>query len=100
MKKLSVKYSIIFSLIMIANFTSCGIKGNPVIISHIPDRRSIVQNIRAVSPDDAVILKRDYNDRDYKISHIAKEKSEDGSSNKDCQRTFQTIAHVSIKEIK
>ncbi len=63
----------------------------------------IVQNMKAVSSDDAVILKWNFYDKDAKINYIAIEKSEVGSAGnecKDCPRTFERIGQVPIKGIR
>jgi len=36
-------------LIIIANFTGCGVKGNPVVLYKGPDNVMIIRNIKATS---------------------------------------------------
>jgi hypothetical protein len=101
LKRVSVEYSIIAYFMMFINFAGCGIKGNPVILSTMPDHGQIVQNMKAVSSDGAVILKWDFYDKNFKINYITVEKSEVGSAGnecKDCPRTFESIGQVLIKE--
>ncbi len=100
MKKASAKISILACL-LILTFTGCGIKGNPVILSDMPDYGLIVKNFRADSLSNEVTLKWDFYDRDNKIDHIVIEKSEVGSAGnecKDCPRTFESIAQIPLKE--
>jgi hypothetical protein len=81
-------------------FTGCGIKGNPVMPSRVPDHGQIVQNMEAVSSGNAVILKWDFYDKDPKVTNIAIEKSEVGSAGnecKDCPRTFKRVGQVPVK---
>ncbi len=102
MKKVPVKYSIFAFLMTVIFFTGCGLKGNPVFLSAASDHRQSVQNMKAVSSGDAVILKWDYYDKDVKINYIAIERSEVGSAGnecKDCPRTFERIGQVSVKGI-
>jgi hypothetical protein len=103
LKIVRVKYSIFACLMTFILLTGCGLKGNPVALSTVFDHRQIVQNMKAVSSDDAVILKWDFYDKDTKINYIAIEKSEVGSAGnecKDCPRTFEHIGLVSVKEIR
>jgi hypothetical protein len=83
--------------------TGCGIKGNPVMLSRVPDHGQIVQNMEAVSSDNAVILKWDFYDKDSRITNIAIEKSEVGSAGnecKNCPRTFKRVGQVPVKPLK
>lgn len=101
MKIVPVKYSIIACLV--ALILGCGLKGNPVALSTLPDHHQIIQNMKATSSDDAVILKWDFYDKDVKINYIAVERSEVGSAGnecKDCPRTFERVGLVLIKEIR
>jgi hypothetical protein len=101
LKRLSAKISIFACLMMLINFTGCGIKGNPVINSYVPDYRQIVKNVSADSSGDTVILKWDFYYRDYKINYVSIEKSEVGSAGnecKDCPRTFERIGELPVKE--
>ena len=103
MKKVPVKYSIFACLMTVVFFTGCGFKGNPVSLSAVSDHRQIVQNIRAVSSGDAVILKWDFCDKDLKINYIAIERSEVGSTGnecKDCPRIFERVGLVPVKGIR
>jgi len=103
LKRVPVKYSIFACLMMLILITGCGLKGNPVSLSAVSDHRQIVQNMKAVSSGDAVILKWDFYDKDAKISFIAIERSEVGSAGnecKDCPRTFERLGQVPIKGIR
>lgn len=103
MKRVPVKYSIFVYLMTLILFTGCGLKGNPVALSTVPDHHQIIQNMKAVSSGDAVILKWDFYDKDVKINYIAIDRSEVGSAGnecKDCPRTFERIGQVPIKRIK
>lgn len=100
MKRLSVRFSIFVCLAMLIGFAGCGIKGNPV-RSSAPDPAQIVQNIKAVSSGDAVILKWDFYDKDFRIDYIAIEKSEVGSAGnecKDCPRAFERAGLVPVNK--
>jgi hypothetical protein len=84
-------------------FTGCGLKGNPVSLSAASDHRKIVQNMKAVSSGDAVILKWDFYDKNVKITYIIIERSEVGSAGnecKDCPRTFERVGLVPVKGIR
>ena len=103
MKRIPVKYSVVACLMTLILFTGCGLKGNPVALSVASDHRQSVQNMKAVSSGDAVILKWDFYDKDTKINYINIEKSEVGSAGnecKDCPRTFERIAQVPVKGIR
>ena len=103
MKRVPVKYSVFACLMTLTLFTGCGLKGNPVSLSAVSDPREILQNMKAVSSGDAVILKWDFYDKDTKINFIAIERSEVGSAGnecKDCPRTFERIAQVPVKGIR
>lgn len=103
MKRVSIKYSILFFLLLFTNFIGCGVKGNPVILSSLSDNVRIVQNLKAVSAGNAVILSWDFYRKDSNINYIAIEKSELGSAGtecRDCPRKFERIGQVSVKEIK
>jgi len=102
LKRVSVKISIFACLMILINFTGCGIKGNPVIISNVPDYRQVVKNFRAVSSGDEVILKWDFYDRNFKINYVVVEKSEVGSAGnecKDCPRKFERIGQVPVNKM-
>jgi hypothetical protein len=103
LKKVPVKYSIFACLMTVFFFTGCGLKGNPVSLSVASDHRQIVQNVKAVSSGEAVILKWDFYDKDVKVNYIAIERSEVGSAGnecKDCPRTFERVGLVLVKGIK
>jgi len=71
--------------------------------SRVPDHGQIVQNMEAVSSDNAVILKWDFYNIDPKITGIAIEKSEVGSAGnecKDCPRTFKRVGQVPVGPAK
>jgi hypothetical protein len=98
-----VKYSIFTCLITLILFTGCGLKGNPVSLSAASDHRQMVQNMKAVSSGDAVILKCDFYDKDTMINYIAIERSEVGSAGNECKgcpRTFERVGLVSVKGIR
>ena len=102
MKKIPVRYDIVVYL-MVFIFTGCGLKGNPLPLSAGSEQRAIAQNMKAISSENAVVLKWDFFDKDAKISYIDIEKSEVGSAGnecKDCPRTFERIGQVSVKGIK
>lgn len=103
MKRISVKYSSLILLVLIANLTGCGVKGNPVVLSNITENMSIISNLKADSTDNVVILNWDYYSTNSRINHIAIEKSEWGSAGnecKECPRTFERIGQVSVKDAK
>jgi len=102
LKRVSVEYKIFACLMILIIITGCGLKGNPVSLSAVSDHRQIVQNMKAVSSDDAVILKWDFYDKDTKINYIAIERSEVGSVGnecKDCPRTFERVGLVPLKRV-
>jgi len=103
LKRVAVKYSIFICLMTLILFTGCGLKGNPIALSSVQDYRQIVQNMKAVSSGEAVILTWDFFNKDEKINYVAIEKSEFGSAGnecKDCPRTFERVGLVSIKGIR
>ena len=100
MKRVAVKYSIFVCLLTLILFTGCGLKGNPVSLSAMSDHRQIVQNMKAVSSGDAVILKWDFYDKYVKVSYIAIEKSEVGSAGNECKNCPRTFEHVGLVPIK
>jgi hypothetical protein len=103
LKRILVKYKLFICLIMLVNLSACGVKGNPVILSNVPDNAPIVKNMNAAAQGNNVILKWDFYDKDATINYIAIERSELGSAGnkcKDCPRTFERIGQVSVKEIK
>jgi hypothetical protein len=103
LKRVPVKYSTVVCLLTLILFTGCGLKGNPVSLSAASDHRQIVQNMKAVSSGDAVILKWDFYDKNVKITYIIIERSEVGSAGnecKDCPRTFERVGLVPVKGIR
>lgn len=101
MKRISVKISVFVCVLMLISFTGCGIKGNPVVKSRVPDSSQIVKNFKADFSGDEVVLKWDFVNKDSEISYIAIEKSEVGSAGnecRDCPRTFEQIAQMPVKE--
>jgi hypothetical protein len=102
LKRVCIIYSILTFLIVFANITGCGVKGNPVMLSTVPDNGRMVQNLSALSDGNAVHLNWDFYGRDAKISYIAVEKSELGSAGnecRDCPRTFERIGQVPVEKI-
>ncbi len=100
MKRVPVKYSIFACLMMLILITGCGLKGNPVSLSAVSDHRQIVQNMKAISSGETVILKWDFYDTDAKINYINIERSEVGSAGnecKDCPRTFERIGQIMVR---
>ncbi len=103
MKKVTAKNSICACLMTVFFFTGCGLKENPVSLSVASDHRQMVQNMKAVSSGDAVILKWDFYDKEEKINYIAVERSEVGSAGnecKDCPRTFERVGIVPLREMR
>ena len=103
MKRISVKFSICACLIIIANFTGCGVKGNPAVLNKEPDDAMIIRNFKAVSSNSAVELQWYCQGKDSKINYIAVEKSEVGSPGNECKgcpRTYERIGQVLLKEVK
>ena len=103
MKRIFVKYSSLVLLVVFANLTGCGVKGNPVILPDVKDTAPIISNFKADSNDSAIILNWDFYSTNSKINHIAIEKSELGSAGnecKECPRTFELIGQVSVKDAK
>jgi len=103
LKKTPVKYSAFAFLISLILITGCGLKGNPNAFPAISDNRQIIQNMKAVALDDAVVLKWDFRDKDGRVNYISIEKSEVGSAGnecKNCPRSFERIAQVPIKGIR
>lgn len=90
-------------LIIFANFTGCGVKGNPVVSSVMPDNGMVVQNFKADYSENAVKLSWDFYGRNPKMDYIAVEKSMFGSPGNECRncpRTFERIGQIPVKEIK
>jgi hypothetical protein len=102
LKRVPVKYSIFACLMMLILFTGCGLKGNPVPLSAVSYQQRIVQNMKAVSSGEAVILKWDFYDADAKINYINIERSEVGSAGnecKNCPRTFERIGQIPVRKM-
>jgi hypothetical protein len=81
----------------------CGLKGNPVPYPISPDKMPSAGNIEALSDNDTIILKWDFQDSAGLISYIGIEKSEAGSPGnecKNCPRTFTRIGEISVKSTK
>jgi hypothetical protein len=103
LKRVPVKYSIFACLLTLILFMGCGLKGNPVSLSAVSDHLQIVQNMKAVSSGDAVILKWDFYNKDTKINYIVIERSEVGSAGnecKNCPRTFERAGELPVKGIR
>jgi hypothetical protein len=103
LKIVPVKYSIFACLTTLIFFMGCGLKGNPTALSSVPDNRQIVQNMKAVSSGDAIILKWDFYYKNVKIDYIAIEKSEVGSAGNECKgcpRTFERIGQLPVKGMR
>jgi hypothetical protein len=103
LKRISVKFNICCCLIIIANFTGCGVKGNPVVLSKEPDDAMIIRNFKAASSNSAVELQWYCQGKDSKNNYIAVERSEVGSPGnecKSCSRTYERIGQVLLKEVK
>jgi hypothetical protein len=102
LKRAKGKNSVFVCLVLLFVIIGCGLKSNPQAMRSIPDYRLIVKDMQAISSDEAVILKWNFQDRDGKINYINIEKSEVGSAGnecKDCPRTFERISQMQIKEI-
>ena len=102
MKRTQGKNSVFVCLVLLVVISGCGIKANPQAMRSMPDYRLIVKDMQAISSDEAVILKWNFQDMDGKINYINIEKSEVGSAGnecKDCPRRFERISQMQIKEI-
>jgi hypothetical protein len=102
LKRAKGKNSVFVCLVLLFVVSGCGLKSNPQAMRSIPDYRLIVKDMQAISSDEAVILKWNFQDRDGKINYINIEKSEVGSAGnecKDCPRTFDRISQMQIKGI-
>lgn len=80
--------------------TGCGLKGNPVPYPTLPEKIPSAKNMEALSENDAIILKWNFQDSAGLISYIGIDRSEAGSPGnecKDCPRTFIRIGQVSVK---
>ena len=102
MKRTQGKNSVFVCLVLLVVISGCGIKANPQAMRSMPDYRLIVKDMQAISSDEAVILKWNFQDMDGKINYINIEKSEVGSAGnecKDCPRRFERISQMQIKGI-
>ena len=102
MKKTQRKSSLIICLVLLFVISGCGLKANPEVKRAIPNYRLIVKDMQAVSSDDSVMLKWNFQDTDGKINYINIEKSEVGTAGndcKDCPRIFERISQMQIKGI-
>jgi hypothetical protein len=102
LKRAKGKNSVFVCLVLLFVIIGCGLKSNPQAMRSIPDYRLIVKDMQAITSDEAVMLKWNFQDRDGKINYINIEKSEVGSAGnecKDCPRTFERISQMQIKEI-
>ena len=103
MKRAQGKNSLFVCLVLLVVFSGCGLKANPEAMRSMPDYRLIVKDMQAISSNETVILRWNFQDMDGKINYINIEKSEVGSTGnecKDCPRTFERISQMQIKEIK
>jgi hypothetical protein len=103
LKKVFVKYSVFACLMMFANISGCGVKGNPVILKNVPDNTQIVRNLKTAASDNSVLLEWDVYAKDLKKNYIAIEKSElssAGNECKDCPRTYERIGQILLNEKK
>jgi hypothetical protein len=92
----------VWLVLLVVVISGCGLKANPEAIRAMPDYRMIVKDMQAISSDEAVILKWNFQDMDGRINYINIEKSEVGSTGnecKDCPRTFERISQMQIKGI-
>ncbi|HNS57112.1 MAG TPA: hypothetical protein PKO34_08665 [Smithellaceae bacterium] len=100
MKKLPLKSSILGVLFLLV-LTGCGVKGNPVPFPAIPDKTPMVENLQALSKEESVLLKWNFQDKSGLISHIKIERSDAGQTGnecRDCPQTFAGIGRVEVKE--
>ncbi|MEQ8160348.1 MAG: hypothetical protein ABRQ33_04090 [Smithellaceae bacterium] len=100
MKKLPLKSSILVVLFLLV-LTGCGVKGNPVRFPAISDKAPVVENMEALSVEEAVLLKWNFQDRSGLISYIKIERSDAGQTGnecRDCPQTFTGIGRVDVKE--
>lgn len=89
-------------MIVFANSTGCGVKGNPVTLSNIPSNERVVQNLKAVVSDNEVVLKCNIM-KESITSYIAVERSEwgsDGNECSNCPRAYERIGEIALKENK
>jgi hypothetical protein len=81
--------------------SGCGLKGNPVPLSNVPDYSQAVQNLKAtIGNDKEIFLQWDYKNKDGRISRIFVERSTLGSAGndcKDCPRKYEKIGQLPVK---
>ncbi|NTW77015.1 MAG: hypothetical protein HGB33_04420 [Syntrophaceae bacterium] len=102
MRKHPVKSSVLFVLFLVA-LTGCGVKGNPVPYPPIPAIKPVIEKMEAVSMEEDVLLRWDFQDKSGLISYIKIERSDAGQPGnecKDCPRTFNWIGQINVKEEK
>lgn len=100
MKKLALKSSILGVLFLLV-LTGCGVKGNPVRLPAIPDKRPVVENMQALSMEEAVLLKWNFQDKSGLISHMKIERSDVGQTGnecRDCPLTFTGIGRIDVED--
>jgi hypothetical protein len=103
LKKITAGKSSFLLIALVIIVSGCGLKGNPVPYPTFQDKRQLVKNIEALSENEAIILKWNFQDSAGLISYIGIERSEAGSPGnecKDCPRTFTRIGQVSVKSTK
>lgn len=97
LKRIFRKYGAWICFAIVVILVGCGIKGNPSAPSFVKSSVEAVQNFKAISSPDGVILKWDVSKRDSSIDHMVIERSEVGSPGnecKDCPRTYEKIAEI------
>lgn len=102
MKRTQWENSLFVYLVLLVVISGCGLKGNPKPMQSITDYKMIVKDMQAITSDEAVILKWNFQDIDGKVDYINIEKSEVGTAGnecKDCPRTFQKISQMQIKGV-
>ena len=101
MKIIPAKNSFLIILLFIV-LTGCGLKGNPVPYPAQPEKRPAIKNMEALSTEEAVVLKWNFQDEKGLIKYIGIERSEFGTPGnecKDCPRIFIRIGQVLVKEM-
>jgi hypothetical protein len=102
MKRAQGENSLFVCLFLLVFISGCGFKANPEVMRSMPDYKLVVKDMQAISSDEAVILKWNFQDMDGKINYINIEKSEVGSTGnecKNCPRTFERISQMQIKGV-
>jgi hypothetical protein len=101
LKKVSAKNKVLIFLMALLFFPGCGLKGNPVPLSRVPDYSQAVQNLKAiVDSDKGIFLQWNYKNEDRRVSRIIVERSTLGSAGNDCRdcpRTYERIGQLPIK---